>query len=58
MSLEVILNDDNISIDTGYQYITLSIEEAKNLVKQLEDKLYVKQVEKNQDEDYKYMGGL
>ena len=58
MPLEVILNDDNIAIDTGYQYITLSIEEAKNLVKQLEDKLYVKQVEKNQDEDYKYMGGL
>lgn len=58
MELQVILNGDTIELDNGHQYMTILVDDAKDLIVALQDKVYTKNTERNLEKDYNYTGGL
>jgi hypothetical protein len=58
MDLQVTLNNETIELDNGHQYLTITVEEAQKLVCDLQEKIYIKNCEKNQEIDSNFNGGL
>lgn len=58
MDLQVKLFNELITLDNGVQYMELTPEEARIVIRKIEDILYAQQVEENLEKDWNYLGGL
>jgi len=57
-SVHVEITDDSVDIDNGVSLISIPLEEAREFIKQMEEKLYTKSTEDNINKDWNYRGGL
>ena len=56
--IQVNLENDSIELDDGRQYMSIPLEDARKLIKKMEEKIQVAITEKNLKKDWNYLGGL
>jgi hypothetical protein len=58
VDFQVNVENGSITIDNGYYYLELELDQAKDLLKKLEKELYTNRIQESVKKDWKYFGGL
>ena len=58
MEIQVKVNENEIEIDNGAQYITLTMEDFKKVQAAVNEKKYADKTEENLKKNWNFLGGL
>jgi hypothetical protein len=58
VEIDVKINDDEIVIDNGVQYITLTMDDFKKVQQAVDEKRHADRTEENLKKNWNFLGGL